>query len=397
MYRYDDFDSTLVDAPGGPVSRPDAAIPARRADRGRVSPVAPARTASISRSMRRCFGSPFPTASFLRTQLRMLARISREYDRGYGHFTTRQNIQFNWPRLEDVPDILALLATVEMHAIQTSGNCVRNTTTDPFAGVAADEIVDPRPWAELVRQWSTMNPEFAFLPRKFKIAVTGATADRTAALRARHRRAGGARRAWRGRLPRLRRRRSGPHADDRARDPRVPAGRRAPQLFRRDPARLQPPRAARQQIQGADQDHREGNDSGGVHPPGRSRMGARARRPRHRARGEIARLAAFFIDPPYRDFARDSVAYRAAIADSRPFSRWAERNVQPAQAQGLRDRHAVAQAHRNAARRRDRRATGSDRGSGRALQLRRGPRHARAEPRARRRAAERSPRASGCA
>jgi len=116
------------------------------------------------------------------TQLRMLARISREYDRGYGHFTTRQNIQFNWPRLEDVPDILALLATVEMHSIQTSGNCVRNTTADPFAGVAVDEIIDPRPWAELVRQWSTVHPEFAFLPRKFKIAVTGATADRTAAL-----------------------------------------------------------------------------------------------------------------------------------------------------------------------------------------------------------------------
>src|SRR6476619_6653387 len=114
------------------------------------------------------------------TQLRMLARISREYDRGYGHFTTRQNIQFNWPRLEDVPDILALLATVEMHSIQTSGNCVRNTTADPLEGVAVDEIIDPRPWAELVRQWSTVHPEFAFLPRKFNIAVTGAIADRTA-------------------------------------------------------------------------------------------------------------------------------------------------------------------------------------------------------------------------
>src|SRR5436190_13566861 len=116
------------------------------------------------------------------TQLRKLAHIGRKYDRGYGHFTTRQNLQFNWPRLEDVPEILAELAQVEMHAIQTSGNCVRNITSDPLAGIAADEIVDPRPWAELIRQWSTLNPEFAFLPRKFKIAVTGAREDRTAAL-----------------------------------------------------------------------------------------------------------------------------------------------------------------------------------------------------------------------
>src|SRR5205809_4045545 len=89
-------------------------------------------------------------------QLRTLAQIARQYDRGFGHFTTRQNIQFNWPRLEDVPEILALLATVQMHAIQTSGNCVRNITSDPLAGVADDEIIDPRPWAELVRQWSTL-------------------------------------------------------------------------------------------------------------------------------------------------------------------------------------------------------------------------------------------------
>ena len=115
-------------------------------------------------------------------QLRLLARVARQYDRGYGHFTTRQNFQLNWPRLEDAPEILAALATVDMHAIQTSGNCVRNTTSDPFAGVAADEIVDPRPWSELIRQWSTLHPEFAYLPRKFKIAVTGATVDRTALL-----------------------------------------------------------------------------------------------------------------------------------------------------------------------------------------------------------------------
>ncbi|KZE26103.1 nitrite/sulfite reductase [Crenobacter luteus] len=113
-------------------------------------------------------------------QMRKLAEIARKYDKGYGHFTTRQNLQYNWPALESVPDILAELADVEMHAIQTSGNCVRNTTTDAFAGVAADEIIDPRPYCEIIRQWSTLHPEFAFLPRKFKIAVSGSEQDRAA-------------------------------------------------------------------------------------------------------------------------------------------------------------------------------------------------------------------------
>ena len=113
-------------------------------------------------------------------QLRKLADIARRYDRGYGHFSTRQNLQLNWPRLEDVPDILAELASVEMHAIQTSGNDVRNITSDHFAGVACDEVVDPRPYCELIRQWAALHPEFAYLPRKFKIAITGATSDRTA-------------------------------------------------------------------------------------------------------------------------------------------------------------------------------------------------------------------------
>ncbi len=113
-------------------------------------------------------------------QLRALADIARTWDRGYGHFSTRQNIQFNWPRLEDVPEILAKLATVQMHAIQTSGNCIRNTTTDHFAGIAPDEIVDPLVWCEIIRQWSTFHPEFAYLPRKFKIAVSGGEQDRAA-------------------------------------------------------------------------------------------------------------------------------------------------------------------------------------------------------------------------
>ena len=114
------------------------------------------------------------------TQVRMLAKIARDYDKGYAHISTRQNVQFNWPDLEDVPEILAELATVQMHAIQTSGNCIRNTTTDQFAGVAKDEIVDPRPWCEIIRQWSTFHPEFSHLPRKFKIAVNGAVSDRAA-------------------------------------------------------------------------------------------------------------------------------------------------------------------------------------------------------------------------
>ncbi|MGP4689850.1 nitrite/sulfite reductase [Agrobacterium cavarae] len=113
-------------------------------------------------------------------QMRMLAHIARKYDRGYGHFTTRQNIQYNWPRLADTPAILEELASVEMHALQTSGNCIRNVTADHFAGAAADEVADPRPYAEILRQWSSVHPEFSFLPRKFKIAVTGAERDRAA-------------------------------------------------------------------------------------------------------------------------------------------------------------------------------------------------------------------------
>ncbi|MET4683514.1 nitrite/sulfite reductase [Brevundimonas faecalis] len=113
-------------------------------------------------------------------QMRRLAYVARTYDKGYGHFTTRTNIQFNWPALQDLPAILSDLADVEMHAIQTSGNCVRNVTTDVFAGVADDEIEDPRPWCEIIRQWSTIHPEFSFLPRKFKIAVIGAEKDRAA-------------------------------------------------------------------------------------------------------------------------------------------------------------------------------------------------------------------------
>jgi len=121
-----------------------------------------------------------PYGTLSSAQMRMLGDIADKYDRGYGHFTTRQNIQYNWIKLEDAPDILADLATVGMHAIQTSGNCIRNTTSDHYAGAAADEIVDPRPYAELIRQWSTFHPEFSFLPRKFKMAVIASDIDRAA-------------------------------------------------------------------------------------------------------------------------------------------------------------------------------------------------------------------------
>lgn len=121
-----------------------------------------------------------PYGTLSAKQVRMLAHIARKYDRGYGHFTTRTNLQYHWPRLADAPDILADLASVEMHCVQTSGNCVRNVTADQFAGAVADEVEDPRPISEIIRQWSTFHPEFNYLPRKFKIAVSGTERDRAA-------------------------------------------------------------------------------------------------------------------------------------------------------------------------------------------------------------------------
>ena len=122
-----------------------------------------------------------PYGSLNAAQARRLAEIARDYDKGYGHFTTRQNIQFNWIKLKDAPEILDKLAEVDLHAIQTSGNCIRNTTSDPYAGATAEEVDDPRVWAEVIRQWSTLHPEFSYLPRKFKIAITASAKDRTAA------------------------------------------------------------------------------------------------------------------------------------------------------------------------------------------------------------------------
>jgi len=179
MYRYDEYDQAIVDA-----RVEEFRDQTRRRLAGELSEdqFKPLRLMNglylqLHAYMLRV-AIPYGTLSA--RQMRMLAHIARTYDRDYGHFTTRQNLQYNWIRLADAPDILAKLATVQMHAIQTSGNCIRNISSDQYAGAAAEEIEDPRPWAEMLRQWSTFHPEFIFLPRKFKIAVTACEEDRTA-------------------------------------------------------------------------------------------------------------------------------------------------------------------------------------------------------------------------
>ena len=179
MYRYDEFDQQLVNER---VAQFRGQVARRLSGELTEDEFKPLRLMNgvylqLHAYMLR-IAIPYGTLSS--KQLRMLAHIGRKYDRGYGHFTTRQNLQFNWPALKDTPDILADLATVEMHAIQTSGNCIRNVTSDQYAGAAKDEIEDPRIVSEIIRQWSTFHPEFSFLPRKFKIAVSGTPDDRAA-------------------------------------------------------------------------------------------------------------------------------------------------------------------------------------------------------------------------
>ena len=179
FYRYDDFDRTLLQERIGQFRDQ---VRRRLAGELTEEQFKPLRLTNglylqLHAYMLR-IAIPYGTLST--RQLRKLAEISRKYDRGYGHFTTRQNLQLNWIKLEDAPDAVAALAEVDMHAIQTSGNVIRNTTADHFAGAAADEIEDPRIWCEMIRQWSTLHPEFSFLPRKFKIAVTGSPNDRAA-------------------------------------------------------------------------------------------------------------------------------------------------------------------------------------------------------------------------
>ncbi len=179
MYRYDEFDARFV---AGRVEQFRDQIRRRLAGELSEEQFRPLRLMNglylqLHAYMLRV---AVPYGTMNSRQLRKLAHIARTHDRGYAHFTTRQNIQFNWPRLDEVPEILDQLAGVQMHAIQTSGNCIRNVTTDQFAGAAKDEIIDPRPVAEIIRQWSSLHPEFSFLPRKFKIAITGAPNDRAA-------------------------------------------------------------------------------------------------------------------------------------------------------------------------------------------------------------------------
>lgn len=179
MYRYDEFDATLV---AERVAQFRGQVSRRLSGELTEEQFKPLRLMNglylqLHAYMLRV-AVPYGTMSS--KQLRKLGEVARKYDRGYGHFTTRQNIQYNWPALVDVPDLLAELADVEMHAIQTSGNCIRNVTADQYAGAAADEVEDPRPYAEMIRQWSTFHPEFSFLPRKFKIAVTASDNDRAA-------------------------------------------------------------------------------------------------------------------------------------------------------------------------------------------------------------------------
>ncbi|TMW80029.1 nitrite/sulfite reductase [Thauera sp. UPWRP] len=179
MYQYDEYDQRIVDERVAQYADQTARYLAGELSEDEFRPLRLQNGLYIQRHAP-MLRIAVPYGNLRAEQLRMFAHIARKYDRGYGHFTTRQNLQFNWPKLEHVPEILGLLASVQMHAIQTSGNCIRNVTSDPFAGVAADEYIDPRPWCEIVRQWSTFHPEFAYLPRKFKIAVNGATDDRAA-------------------------------------------------------------------------------------------------------------------------------------------------------------------------------------------------------------------------
>ncbi|MBL8471236.1 MAG: nitrite/sulfite reductase [Rhodocyclaceae bacterium] len=177
MYRYNDYDRAIVKARAAQFRDQTRRFFAGELSEDEFRPLRLQNGLYIQRHAP-MFRIAIPYGLLSSQQLRTLAHIARTYDRDYGHFSTRQNIQFNWIPLEQVPDVLDLLADVEMHGIQTSGNCIRNITSDPYAGIAPDEIVDPRPWCEILRQWSTFHPEFAYLPRKFKIAINGAEHDR---------------------------------------------------------------------------------------------------------------------------------------------------------------------------------------------------------------------------
>jgi len=262
-------------------------------------------------------------------QLRKLADVARRYDRGYGHFSTRQNLQLNWPRLEDVPDILAELAEVEMHAIQTSGNDVRNITSDHFAGVARDELVDPRPYCELIRQWAALHPEFAYLPRKFKIAVSGATSDRTAVLlhdvglTLVHNDAGeiGFRVIAGGGMGRT------PIIGHVIREflPRAEILNYLDAILRTYNRFGRRDNKWKARIKILVKERTPAQFARDVDDEWKQLRGGPATVPDH----EFERLRGYFTVPPYETLVDDDVAYKAAIADNRAFGNWVKRNVHP--------------------------------------------------------------------
>ena len=328
MYRYDHFDQRLVDERVGQFRDQTRRYLAGELSDDDFRPLRLQNGLYIQKHAP-MLRIAIPYGQLSTRQLRALAHIARTYDRGYGHFTTRQNMQLNWPHLEQVPDILAELARVEMHAIQTSGNCVRNVTSDHFAGVAADEVADPRPYTELIRQWSTLHPEFAYLPRKFKIAVTGATNDRAAILvhdiglqmvvgergdiGFRVAVGGGLGRTpmighvIREFLPRpeilnyldaiLRvYNRFGRRDNKYKARIKILVKERTPDVFRRDVE--------------AEWEHLRGG-------------------PATVPAEEFERLAGFFVPPAYEHLPGDDPAFRAALADNRAFANWAQRNLHP--------------------------------------------------------------------
>jgi sulfite reductase (NADPH) hemoprotein beta-component len=328
MYRYDSFDQRLINERvaqyrdqtrrylAGELSEDDFR-PLRLQNGLYIQKYAPMLRISI------------PYGLLSTRQLRTLAHIGRKYDRSYGHFTTRQNVQFNWPKLEDVPEILAELATVEMHAIQTSGNCIRNITSDHFAGVAGDEVADPRPYSELVRQWAALHPEFAYLPRKFKIAITAATTDRTAllvhdiGLQIVRNDAGeiGFRVFVGGGMGRT------PIIGHVIREflPRAEILNYLDAILRVYNRYGRRDNKYKARVKFLVKDRTPEGFARDVEEEWSHQRGGPATVPGE----EIARLAAHFPAPPYRELPGDDPTYKSELADNRAFSNWAKRNVHP--------------------------------------------------------------------
>ncbi len=328
MYRYDQFDQRIVDQRVAQFRDQTRRFLAGQLTEDEFRPLRLQNGLYIQKHAP-MLRVAIPYGQLSTRQLRTLAHIGRAYDRGYGHFTTRQNIQYNWPQLEQVPDILAELARVEMHAIQTSGNCVRNITSDHFAGVAGDETVDPRPYAELVRQWSTLHPEFAYLPRKFKIAVTGAQNDRAAilvhdiGLQLVRNEAGdvGFRVAVGGGLGRT------PIVGHviRAFLPRAEILNYLDAILRIYNRFGRRDNKYKARIKILVKERTPAVFTADVEAEWEALRGGHATVPDT----EFSRIEAFFVPPAYESLPGDDAGYRAAIADNRAFANWVKRNVHP--------------------------------------------------------------------